>query len=89
MQARTIPTIRAFYNAEWCWLHTGETCATLIDVNSNYNGFRIPANTTVTVYLSAIAIGHLSESGKPVEPTTEGDSQLTHIGSGSYHFEIK
>jgi alpha-L-rhamnosidase len=49
----------------------------------------IPANTTATVYLPAIAGTHLTEGGSPVDAHQEGESYLVRVGAGSYSFEVK
>jgi len=49
----------------------------------------VPANTSATVYLPAIAGAHLTEGGSPVDGHQEGESYLVRVGAGSYSFEVK
>jgi alpha-L-rhamnosidase len=57
----------------------------------------VPANSSATVYLPAIAGKKLYESGKPVQKDNSeiklmpaaGNTNVCHIGSGAYRFEIK
>jgi alpha-L-rhamnosidase len=49
----------------------------------------IPANTSATVFLPAVAGAHLTESRNPVEAQLEEGSYVVHVGSGSYNFEVK
>jgi alpha-L-rhamnosidase len=49
----------------------------------------IPANTSATVFLPAIAGAHLSENGSMLESQPENGSYVVRVGSGSYSFELK
>jgi alpha-L-rhamnosidase len=49
----------------------------------------IPANTSATVFLPAIAGARLTEDGNTVEAQAENGSFVVRIGSGSYIFEVK
>ena len=48
----------------------------------------IPANTTATVFLPAIAGAQVTEGGKPVETRSEDGASVVHVGSGTYRFEV-
>jgi alpha-L-rhamnosidase len=49
----------------------------------------IPANTSATVFLPAIAGAHLTEDGNAVEAQAENGSYIVRIGAGSYSFEVE
>jgi alpha-L-rhamnosidase len=49
----------------------------------------IPANTSATVFLPAIANSHVTEGGNSVETHQEDGSYIVQIGSGSYDFNVK
>jgi alpha-L-rhamnosidase len=49
----------------------------------------IPANTSATVYLPAIANTQIWEGGNPVHDREENGSNVVEIGSGSYVFEVR
>jgi alpha-L-rhamnosidase len=49
----------------------------------------IPANTSASVVLPAIAGAHLTQDGNPLEARPENGSYVIHIGSGSYEYEVK
>ena len=49
----------------------------------------IPANTSATVFLPAIAGAHLTEGGNAVRGQAENGSYIVRIGAGSYSFEVK
>jgi alpha-L-rhamnosidase len=49
----------------------------------------IPANTSATIYLPAIANAHVTESGAPAEAREQNGSLVVETGSGSYAFEVK
>jgi alpha-L-rhamnosidase len=49
----------------------------------------IPANTSATVFLPAIAGAHLTQDGNPFNAQAEKGSYAIRIGSGSYTFDVK
>jgi alpha-L-rhamnosidase len=49
----------------------------------------IPANTTATIYLPAIATSTVTESGKRVSKTYKEGRAVVQTGSGVYQFEVK
>jgi alpha-L-rhamnosidase len=49
----------------------------------------IPANTSATLFLPAIANSHVTEGGNSVETHQEDGSYIVQIGSGSYDFNVK
>ena len=49
----------------------------------------IPANTSATIFLPAIANAHVSENGSPIEANEQNGSFVVEAGSGSYVFEVK
>lgn len=49
----------------------------------------IPANTSATIYLPAIANTQVTENGAPVEAREQNGSFVVETGSGSYAFEVK
>jgi alpha-L-rhamnosidase len=49
----------------------------------------IPANTSASVFLPAIAGAHVTEGGNPVEVQSQGDAYVVRVGSGTYDFEVK
>jgi alpha-L-rhamnosidase len=68
-----------------------------IGTNSVSYYFRIPANTTATLYLPANSLEQISESGRPIgessgiEPAgaTPRGLQVLELLSGEYHFEVQ
>jgi len=65
--------------------------------NGNFNlTVEVPANTTATVYVPAVSVNEITESGKPVTSIkeikvtgTENDSVILQVGSGHYVFSAK
>jgi alpha-L-rhamnosidase len=49
----------------------------------------LPANTSATIVLPAIAGLHLTEDGSPVGTQPESESYVVRVGSGSYDFELR
>jgi alpha-L-rhamnosidase len=49
----------------------------------------IPANTTATVFLPAIASGHVMQDGQAAKPKKDGESYVVEVGSGAHKFEVK
>jgi alpha-L-rhamnosidase len=49
----------------------------------------IPANTSAKIFLPIITGTTLTESGNPIEAQQESGSNVIHVGSGSYDFELK
>jgi len=65
--------------------------------NGNFNlTVDVPANTTATVYVPAISVNEITESGKTITSIkeikvtgTENDSAILQVGSGHYVFSTK
>lgn len=49
----------------------------------------VPANTSATVFLPAIAGARITEDGNPVAAQQENGSRIVRIGAGTYNFEVK
>ena len=49
----------------------------------------IPANTSAKVFLPTIPGAHVTEGGRPITTELENGSLLVHVGSGTYHFEVR
>jgi alpha-L-rhamnosidase len=50
---------------------------------------RVPANSTATVYLPAKGATAVTESGKAVEASREGEFFAVKIGAGQYRFATR
>ena len=49
----------------------------------------IPANTSATIFLPAIAGAHVTEGGNPIDAKSVDGASVVHVGSGTYDFEVK
>ncbi len=48
----------------------------------------IPANTSATIFLPAVAGSHVMQDGKPIAAERAGDSFVVKVGSGAYSFGV-
>jgi alpha-L-rhamnosidase len=49
----------------------------------------VPANTSATVFLPAIAGARLTEGSNPLDAQQDGGSYVVRVGAGSYSFDVK
>jgi len=49
----------------------------------------VPPNTSARVYLPASSGTTVTEGGQPVPVTTDGDSYVVEVGSGTWEFSVQ